>query len=64
MSEPEVLCEVCLVRVIVDYTMGEFPPDVAKKKLMKICKAKGHVSKPKYRAGFEIGGRYEGQENG
>lgn len=61
MSEPQVLCEECLVSVLVDYTMGEFPPDVARKKLFKICKAKGHVSKPKYQAGFEIRGNYEGQ---
>lgn len=61
MSEPQVLCEECLVSVIVDYTMGEFPPDVAKRKLLKICKEKGHVSKPKYTAGFIQGRRIEGQ---
>lgn len=61
MSEPTVLCEECLISVIVDYTMGEFPPDVAKKKLEKLCKAQGHTSKPKYRAGLERRGRFEGQ---
>jgi hypothetical protein len=61
MSEPTVLCEECLVSVLVDYTMGEFPPDVAKRKLEKLCKAQGHKSKPKYQAGREKLGRYEGQ---
>ena len=61
MIEPKMLCEECLVSVIVDYAMGEFPPDLARKKLIKMCKEKGHVSKPKYRAGREILGRYEGQ---
>lgn len=61
MSEPTVLCEECLMSVIVDYNMGEFPPDVAKKKLIKMCKEKGHVAKPKYTPGVERLGRYEGQ---
>jgi len=61
MSEPQVLCEECLVSVLVDYSMGEFPPDVAKKKLLKICREKGHDSKPKYIAGFIMERRIEGQ---
>lgn len=61
MTEPQYICEECLVSVIVDYTMGEFPPDVAKKKLLKMCKAKGHTSKPKYTAGFILGRKIEGQ---
>lgn len=61
MSEPTVLCEECLMSVIVDYTMGEFPPDVAKKKLIKICKEKGHQAEPKYIPGLEQRGRYEEQ---
>lgn len=63
MREPEVICEECLVSVLVDYTMGEFPPDVAKKKLLKICKEKGHISKPKYKAGRGPMSKVEGQEN-
>lgn len=61
MSEPTVLCEECLMSVIVDYNMGEFPPDLAREKLLKICKEKGHISKPKYTAGLEKRGRIEGQ---
>lgn len=61
MTEPTQTCQECGAQVIVRREMGEFPPDVAKAQLAKICKAKGHESRPVYRAGLSIGGRYEGQ---
>lgn len=32
-----------------------FPPDIAKRKLQRICKANGCPSEPQYRAGFIAG---------
>lgn len=41
-----------------------FPPDIAKRKLAKRCKAQGHASDPQYRAGFVVGVRLGESEMG
>lgn len=61
MSEPTVTCQTCFSKVTVEPAGRGFPPDVAKRKLAKVCKAKGHESDPKYRAGVRIGGPVTGQ---
>jgi hypothetical protein len=51
MSEPTQTCELCgLVEVVTPYGRG-FPPDAAKRRLAKRCKANGCPSKPRYLAG-------------
>ncbi len=32
----------------------DFPPDIAKRKLAKLCAADGHTSDPKYLAGVQF----------
>lgn len=52
MSDPKVTCGTC-GRFVACIQSGQgFPPDVAKRKLAKMCKAAGHVSDPSYRAGL------------
>lgn len=60
MTEPTVTCLICGTTYIVTDTGRGFPPDVAKRKLAKICKLRGHESNPKYQAGLVIGRRIEG----
>ena len=60
---PQQTCQNCgrVVQVVPD---GRgFPPDIAKNKLKKICKAHGCVSNPKYTADFIIGGPITRMEN-
>lgn len=63
MSEPTVTCAVCGRRVTVEPAGRGFPPDVAKRKLAKICEGAGHEPDLQYRAGFSIG-RAGPQESG
>ena len=51
MSESTQTCQVCGSVVIVRYDGRGFPPRIAANRLAKICKALGHESQPKYRAG-------------
>ena len=62
MNEPTQRCMVCgAVEVVRQMGNGRaFPPDVAKKRLIKRCAAEGHVCEPRYRAGFMLT-RPEGQ---
>jgi hypothetical protein len=39
--------------VIVNPFARGFPPDSAKRQLIKLCKAAGHVADPQYRAGID-----------
>lgn len=60
MSDPRQTCGLCghIVHVVAD---GRgFPPDIAKRKLVKWCKANGCPSQPVYRAGIRIGGPIQG----
>lgn len=61
MSSPTQTCEVCGDVEVVRQDGRGFPPDVAKRKLAKRCKANGHACKPQYRAGVLIGPRPHGQ---
>jgi hypothetical protein len=61
MSSPTQTCEVCGDVEVVRQDGRGFPPDIAKRKLAKRCKAKGHACQPQYRAGVLIGPRPHGQ---
>lgn len=53
-SEPVQYCELCHNFVIVKPDGRGFPPDIAKRKLIKQCKSNGCRSKPRYRAGISL----------
>lgn len=57
MSEPTQTCTACGRVVVVQQTGRGFPPDVAKRKLAKLCAADGHESRPQYRAGVAFSPR-------
>ena len=61
MSEPVQTCQICGQSVIVQPDGRGFPPDIAKRKLKRLCKAAGCVSNPQYTAGFGFGTRPSGQ---
>lgn len=50
--EPSYTCKVCSRFVWVDRYARGFPPDAAKRKLMKLCKEDGHKADPSYLAGM------------
>lgn len=50
-SEPHVWCATCGDVEVVKLDGRGFPPDIAKRKLAKRCRAKGHASTGEYRAG-------------
>lgn len=52
MMAPTVTCQTCGRCLEVKPDGRGFPPDIAKRKLAKLCKDAGHVSDPKYMAGF------------
>lgn len=52
MSEPRQTCLVCGDYEVVRPDGRGFPPDIAKRRLAKRCKAAGHTSKPKYSVGL------------
>lgn len=52
MSSPTQTCEICGVLVVVTFDGRGFPPNIAARKLTKICAAAGHASVPRYRAGL------------
>lgn len=62
MSEPTQTCQVCGDVEAVLMTGRGFPPDAAKRRLAKRCKASGHASKPQYVAGFVFGLSSTGRE--
>lgn len=62
MTEPTQTCQTCGRNVVVTPTARGFPPDVAKRKLQRLCRANGHDADPQYRAGFTLGGPAIGQE--
>jgi hypothetical protein len=49
---PSVTCLACRRVVWVDIYGRGFPPDAAKRKLAKLCKADGHKAEPQYLAGI------------
>lgn len=56
MTRPTQTCALCGRQVVVVPDGRGFPPDVAKRKLAKLCRAADCPSQPKYRAGFQIVG--------
>lgn len=61
MTQPTQTCELCgLVEVVTPDGRG-FPPDIAKRRLAKRCKADGCPSQPTYRVGLALGGPITGQ---
>jgi hypothetical protein len=56
-SEPTQTCRLCGRVEIVQPDGRGFPPDIAKRKLRKACKAAGCVCEPAYRAGFSVATR-------
>jgi len=53
-TEPTQTCRVCGRVVVVDFYARGFPPDAAKRKLVRLCKADGHKADPQYLAGYAI----------
>jgi len=62
MSEPTQTCELCGRYVTVNPYARGFPPDAAKRTLVKVCKANDCPSKPRYTAGFSFGTRVTGMD--
>jgi hypothetical protein len=60
-SEPTYTCEACQRVVVVQPDGRGFPPDIAKRKLIRACKAAGHKAEPKYMAGLVFGRGVVGQ---
>lgn len=52
MSAPTYTCGVCGRVEVVRMDGRGFPPDIAKRKLIKACKEDGHRAEPTYLAGF------------
>lgn len=53
MSEPTYYCKVCGRSLVVRPDGRGFPPGIAKRKLVKLCKATGHEADPQYVAGVD-----------
>ena len=53
-AQPTQTCQVCgRVEVVTPDGRG-FPPDIARRRLEKACRAAGHKALPQYRAGILI----------
>lgn len=61
-SEPTYACRLCGWTVTVRPDGRGFPPDIAKRKLKRLCKADGCECEPTYQAGFIAGPRVPAQE--
>jgi hypothetical protein len=59
--EPMVTCDQCGDHAVVVPSGRGFPPDIARNKLRKACRAKGCEGEPQYRAGVQFGSRPHGQ---
>lgn len=58
---PTVTCDQCGRKAQVVPDGRGFPPDIAKSKLRRLCRADGCQGEPEYRAGFVPGSRPRGQ---
>jgi hypothetical protein len=54
MTDPTQTCQICGRVVTVTPDGRGFPPDIAKRKLAKLCREDGHKSDPRYRAGLYL----------
>lgn len=62
MSAPTQTCTVCGDVEVVRPDGRGFPPDIAKRKLVKRWRANGHTCQPRYLAGVLVGPRPRGME--
>jgi len=60
-SQPSVICAECGQGVTVTPDGRGFPPDIARRKLAKLCRAAGHEPDLRYYAGFSYGPAPRGQ---
>jgi hypothetical protein len=60
-TEPTQTCWLCWRQVVVEPTGHGFPPEVAARKLRRLCQAHDCPCDPVYRAGIVIGPRPTGQ---
>lgn len=61
-AEPTITCTLCGRQLIVTLDGRGFPPDIARRKLRKICKANDCACDPVYRAGIRLRGPITGQQ--
>ena len=54
-AEPTMTCTVCRATEVVHPDGRGYPPDIARRRLIKRCKSAGHVCDPVYQAGFIVG---------
>lgn len=54
-AEPTMTCTVCGATEVVRPDGRGYPPDIARRRLIKHCKSAGHVCDPVYQAGFIVG---------
>lgn len=64
MSSPVQTCQVCGDREWVMPDGRGFPPDIAKRRLAKRCKAAGHNCDPLYTAGLIVSSNAHGMRIG
>lgn len=66
MSDPIQTCTICGDTETVRPDGRGFPPDIAKRKLAKRCKAKGHTTIAQYTAGLMLSRRFmpQGDDGG
>lgn len=64
MSNPTQTCTTCGAVEIVRADGRGFPPDIAKRRLAKRCKAAGHDCTPRYLAGLIVGPPITGMTTG
>lgn len=60
-TQPTQTCLKCGRSVIVKPDGRGFPPDIARRRLERMCKEAGHACESQYQAGFRIGGPITGQ---
>ena len=60
MSSPQQQCLECGDVEVVRPDGRGFPPDIAKRRLAKRCKASGHTCRPQYTAGLLVSPRAHG----
>lgn len=56
-AEPTITCIVCGSTEVVHPGDRDYPPNIARRRLIKRCKSLGHTCDPAYRAGFDFSGK-------
>jgi len=60
-TEPRQTCQLCGAYVVVTPDVRGFPPDVAKRKLQRLCRLRGCPCQPQYTAGLLLSREVTGQ---